>query len=141
MVYHWSLSDSKSHQVSWTLLSILTNLNNVVVWMVSICLGFIIIIIYSLKFFTSALVSGFSRELEWQQVSSSLQDSSQYFGRFNNAVIWMISTRSVIIIIIIIIVYSLSDSKSTQVSRTLLSILTDLNNAAVWMVFIHLLIS
>ena len=35
MVIHWSLSDSKSPQVSRTLLSILAVLNNVVVWMVS----------------------------------------------------------------------------------------------------------
>ena len=31
------MSDSKSLQVSWTLLSILTNLNNAVVWIVSTC--------------------------------------------------------------------------------------------------------
>ena len=36
MVFHWSLSDSKSPQVSRTLLSILAVLNNVVVWMFSI---------------------------------------------------------------------------------------------------------
>ena len=41
-----------------------------------------IIIIFSLEFFTSALADGFSLESEWQQVSSSLQDSSQYSGRF-----------------------------------------------------------
>ena len=41
----------------------------------------IIIIIYSFEFFTSALADGLSQELEWQQVSSSLQDSSQYCGR------------------------------------------------------------
>ena len=35
MVFHWSLSDSKSPQVSRTPLSILTVLNNAVVWMVS----------------------------------------------------------------------------------------------------------
>ena len=35
MVFHWSLSDSKSPQVSRTLLSILTVLNNAVVWIVS----------------------------------------------------------------------------------------------------------
>ena len=34
------------------------------------------IIIYSLEFFTSALADGLSLESEWQQVSSSLQDSS-----------------------------------------------------------------
>ena len=36
MVSHWSLNDSKSPQVSRTLLSILTDINNAVVWMVSI---------------------------------------------------------------------------------------------------------
>ena len=35
MVFHWSLSESKSPQVSRTLLSILTVLNIAVVWMVS----------------------------------------------------------------------------------------------------------
>ena len=35
MVFHWSLSDSMSPQVSRTLLSILAVLNNAVVWMVS----------------------------------------------------------------------------------------------------------
>ena len=35
MVFLWILSDSKSHQVSRTLLSILAVLNNVVVWVVS----------------------------------------------------------------------------------------------------------
>ena len=35
MVFHWSLSDSKSPQVSRTLLSILAFLSNAVVWRVS----------------------------------------------------------------------------------------------------------
>ena len=35
VLFHWGLSDSKSPQVSRTLLSILAVLNNVVVWMVS----------------------------------------------------------------------------------------------------------
>ena len=33
------------------------------------------------EFFTPASADGFSLEFEWQQVSSSLQDSSQYSGR------------------------------------------------------------
>ena len=37
MVFHMSLSDSKSPQASWTHLSILAYLNNAVVWMVSVC--------------------------------------------------------------------------------------------------------
>ena len=40
----------------------------------------IIIIIYELEFFTSALTDSLSLEFEWQQVSSSLQDSSKYSG-------------------------------------------------------------
>ena len=35
MVFHWSVSDSKSPQVSRTFLNILAVLNNAVVWMVS----------------------------------------------------------------------------------------------------------
>ena len=35
MVFYWRLSDSKSSEVSRTFLSILTVLNNVIVWMVS----------------------------------------------------------------------------------------------------------
>ena len=35
MFFDWSLRDSKSPQVSWTLLSIFAVLNSVVVWMVS----------------------------------------------------------------------------------------------------------
>ena len=68
MVLHWSLSDSKSPQVSRSLLGILLII-------------IIIIIIYSLEFFTPANVDGLSLEIEKQQVSSSLQDSSQYSGR------------------------------------------------------------
>ena len=34
MVFHWSLSDSKSPQVSRTLLNVLAFLNNLVVWIV-----------------------------------------------------------------------------------------------------------
>ena len=37
MVFHRCLSDSKSPQVSRTLLCILGDLNNAIVWMVSIC--------------------------------------------------------------------------------------------------------
>ena len=37
--------------------------------------------------------------------------------------------------------WSLSDDKSTQVSRTLLSILADLNNAVAWTVFTRPIIS
>ena len=69
-------------------------------------------------------------------------------------VLYFFSANFAIIIIIIIIIYSsrvfhisvsfhwsLSDSKSPQVSKTLLSILADLNNTVVWMVSTRPLIS
>ena len=37
MIFYWSLNDSRSLQVSGTLLSILIDLNNAVVWMVFAC--------------------------------------------------------------------------------------------------------
>ena len=37
MVFHWSFSDSKSPQVSRTLLSIVAVLSNAVIWIVSTC--------------------------------------------------------------------------------------------------------
>ena len=56
----------------------------------------------------------------------------------SNVVIWIISTRIIIIIIIIysfrVFHWSLSDSKCPQVSRPRLSILVVLNNAVVWMI-------
>ena len=35
-MFHWDPSDSKCPQISWTLLSILTDLNDAVIWMVFI---------------------------------------------------------------------------------------------------------
>ena len=42
---------------------------------------FMLLLFIPLEFFTSVLADGFSLEFEWQQVSSSLQDSSQDSGR------------------------------------------------------------
>ena len=108
---YWSLSVNKSPQVSGTLLSILADLNNVVVRMVSIhsfiskssgpfinplvtvprapitigllslLLLLLLLLFTPLEFFTSVLADGFSLEFEWQQVSSSLLDLSQDSGR------------------------------------------------------------
>ena len=83
------------------LLSILADLNNVLVWMdstwvhqlqlvswspscsiafFSSIIIIIIIIIIPWECFTSALADNHSLEFEWQQFSSSLQHSSQYSG-------------------------------------------------------------
>ena len=50
----------------------------------------IIIIIYSLEFFMSALADGLSQEFEWQQVSRTLLSNLTVL---NNSVVWMVSTR------------------------------------------------
>ena len=73
-----SLSPHSLHLLFCCVLSILA-----LIWLVLMALScaaiiFIIIIIYSLEFFASALADGLSLEIEWQQVSSSLQDSPQY---------------------------------------------------------------
>ena len=126
MVFHWSLSDSKSLLVSWTLLTILADLNNTVIWIVlirpltsntssplpkplrtiqnllitigitvtlmfhSFLSSIITIIITPYKFFKSALADGFSLKSEWQQVSSGIQDTSQYLVDLNNTVFKMV---------------------------------------------------
>ena len=158
LVFHWSLRENKSPQVSGTLLSILAVLGNAVVWMIStrplfskssspfnnplvtvprapstigitvpqffnsltrpkyisffsfsfnfilwsagtakstilqvlffpnpigikILWELLLLLFTPLEFFTPTLADGLSLETEWQQASSSLQDSSQYSSR------------------------------------------------------------
>ena len=114
LVFHQSLSDSTSPQVSRILLSLLVDLSNVVIWMISarslifnyfrlhfkplgivpnsaITIGITVTLIlhclyyyyyyYSLRVFFNNLANGVSLKFEWQQVSSCLQDSSQYSER------------------------------------------------------------
>ena len=88
MTFNWSLSNSKPPHVSRTLLSILADFDNALVWMVSthvlvsnfsstftnplmtvpsepiIIIIIIIIIIYSLRFFTSVLADGLPLQFE-----------------------------------------------------------------------------
>ena len=99
MVFHWSLNDSKYPQVSFTILSILTILNNAIVWMVS------------MRPPTSNSPSPFNNPR-----SPSHLPQLMFFY------------------------WSLSDSKSPQISKILLNIITDLNDV-VWMVSIRPLIS
>ena len=136
MVFHWSLRDSKSPQVSWTLLSILSVLNNAVFWMDStrpptskssspfnspfftvpkapITIGIIVTFMFH-SFFNSLArsryLSFFSHLLLLFNAVFSLQRELMVFH------------------------WSLIDSQPLQVSKTLLSLLTDLNKVALWMV-------
>ena len=117
MAFPGCLTDCKATKVSRTLLSILVDLNNAVVWTVStrlviskssspctnpldtatgapITIGIIItiiIIIYSLEIFTSALADCLS--LEFVSDSTSPQVSRTLLSIFNNVVVWMVSSR------------------------------------------------
>ena len=53
----------------------------------------IIIIIYSLEFFTSALPDGLSLEFEWQQVFTISRTLLRILAVLNHVVVWMVSTR------------------------------------------------
>ena len=113
VVFHWSLSDSKSSQFYWTPISILADPYKIVLWMVlvrrlistssnhltkiletvtnspiliaiAVILLLLLLLLLSftpLEFFILALADGLSLEFEWQQISWSLRDSSQYSGR------------------------------------------------------------
>ena len=167
MVFHWSLSDSKSPQVSWILLSILAVLNNVVVWMVSTCpltskssspfgnplvtvpkaqitIGIIITCLFH-SFFNSLArsryLSFFSYSFSFILWSAG-QQSRQFY---NFSFFLLIIIRSGLLLLLLLLLFShqrklmvfhwrLSDSKSPQFSRTLLSILVVFSNAVVCMV-------
>ena len=133
MVFHWSLSDSKSPQISWTLLSILAVFNNAVVWMVStrpptsksssnplvtvpnapITIGIIVTCMFY-SFFNSLA-------------------RSRYLSFFFNYYYLLLQSFSHQYQLMVFH-WSLSDSKSHQVSRTRISILAVFSNAVVWIV-------
>ena len=58
-------------------------------WLLLLSLLLLLLLLFEL--FTQALTDGFSLELKWELVSSSLQDSYQYFD-LTNAIVWMAST-------------------------------------------------
>ena len=102
--FHWSLRDSKSPQVPWTPLIILAVLSNVVVWM------------NSTRPPTSKSSSPFSNPLVTVRNAPITNDTT------------------VTCMLLECFHWSLSYSKSSQVTSTILSILADLNRVVVWMV-------
>ena len=129
MVSHWSLSDNKSSQVSRTLLS-MVDLNNAVVWMV----------------FTRPVISKSSSPctnplvtIPWAPITISIIITFMFHSFFISLIIffYLLLESFSHQYELMVFHWSLSDSKSPQVSRTLLSILAVLNNAVVWMVSTH----
>ena len=78
----FSIRDSKDHNFQVLFLLIIRRTDRLaeIRWSVRMLKSDIIIIIIIRVFFTSVLADGFSLEFEWQQVSSSLLDSSQDSG-------------------------------------------------------------
>ena len=174
MLSHWSLSDNKSPQVSKTLLSILADHKNAVVWMVSthpliskssslytnpfvtvprasIIIDIIATFMFHSFFQIPSNVEVFIPLFTFFQFHSVVCRDSKVHNFtssgfffcfcfcFYNYKIWSSGRYSVIRLYLIslyacfpsqLVVFhlSLSDGKSLQVSRTVLSILTDLNS-------------
>ena len=108
--FYWSLSDSKSPQVSRTLLGILAVFCNVVVWMVSACP-------HISKFsspFNNPLVTVPKAPITISIIVTVMFHSFS-ISWWSFPGVWV-------------------THKSPQISRTLLNILAILNNAVVWMV-------
>ena len=163
MIFHWSLSDSKSPQVSRTLLSILAVLRNAVIWIVSTRaptpkssrpFNNLLVIVTKAPITIGTIVT-----FMFPSFFNSLA-RSRYLSLFSHSfsfILWSAETTKstilqilfiliIIIIIIIIILWEfprqrLSDNNSRQVSRTFLCILADLNNTVAWMVSIRPFIS
>ena len=123
MVFHKSLSDSKSTQVSRTRLRILAVLSNAVVWIVSTRpptskssrpFNNPLVIVPNAPFKIGTIVTF--------MFHSFFNYYYYYYYSFSHQLPLMVFH------------WSLSDSKSPQVSRILLSILAVLNSAVVWMV-------
>ena len=88
MIFHWSLSDSKFPQVSRTLLSILADVNNAVVWTVSSHP------VISKSSSRKLVVFPWSlNDSKSAQVSRTLLS---ILANLNNAVVWIVCIRPVI---------------------------------------------
>ena len=92
MVFHWSLRDNKSPQISWTFLSILADLNNVVVWTVSTPP----LISKSSSFcttrFTATLTDIFHLSMSDRKSSQLCRTFLSYQTDFDRAIVWIVST-------------------------------------------------
>ena len=166
MVFHWSLSDSKSPQVSRTRLRILAALSNVVSWIVStrppntkssmlfnnplvivpkapITIGTIVTFMFY-SFFNSLArsryISFFSFRFILWSAGTAKSTVLQIFFFFFGLIIITSGLLAGIRWSVYILKshwsfhWSLSDSKSPQVSRTVLRILAVLSNAVSWII-------
>ena len=88
MVFHWILSDSKSSNISWNSVTILTNLNNAVVWMDST--RALIFRVFLHQYYLVVFHWGLSDSKSPQVYRILLSIPID----FSNVVFWVVSTRS-----------------------------------------------
>ena len=143
-VFHWSLSDCKSSQVSKTLLSIRIVLNNAVIWMVASRPQNS----WSFSLFNNPLVTVSKQLLKLSPSFFIIFFSIPQQGRRNYSfhilsVLFcgQLGSEFFPIALAVDFHWSMSDSMSLQVSWKFLSLMADLNNSIVWMVSIRPLIS
>ena len=144
MVFHWSLRDSKSPQVSRIRLRILSVLNIAVVWIVSTRTPtskfsrtfnnpFVIVL-------NAPITIGTIVTFMFNSFFNSLARSRylSFFSLSFRFILWSAGIAKLTMLQILFFCWwsslVFSDSKSSEVSRTLLSIQVDIYNAVVWMV-------
>ena len=171
VVFHWRLSDCKPSQVSRTLLSIPSDLDNAMVSIPPLissssnlfsksletvsCAPTTISVIFTLMFhcffssqarskYSSLLLFSFIFTLRSAGRAKSTKWQVLFFLLINTSSDFLARMRLLLLLLLLWELFTpaladdfpleLCDSKSPQVSRTLLSILADLNNVVVWIV-------
>ena len=137
MAFYWSLSDSKSPQVSRTRLRILAVFSNAVVWIISTRPP----TSKSTRPFNNPLVSVPNASITISTIVSFMFHSffnslarSRYLSYYNYYYYYyyyFTLCEFFTKFLLTVFHWSLSNTKSPQISRTFLSILTDLNNAVI----------
>ena len=91
----------------------------------SLCDSQLLLLLLFLECFTPWLPDGFSLEFQWQHVSSSFQDSSQYSGRsnpYNNPLVTASRASITIVIIVTSMFYSFFNSLTSSIYLSLFSL-------------------
>ena len=114
MVFYWSLCDSKSPQVTGTLLSILAELNNAVIWIVSTCS--LQVLLYLVTVPSSPITMGITVTV------------------IIIIIIVLLLANYSLQRLLVVFHWSLSDNKSPQVAKILVCFLTSLTNTVDWIV-------
>ena len=140
MVFYWNPASNwrncKSPQITGSLLTLLVDLNNTVAWIVSSCS----VISQSSSPCTNPVTIGITITFMLHSSFFSSPTRSRYLSLFLLSFSFTVVSRNGTYPFWLVVFYrNLGDSKSSQVSMTLLIILADLSSDLVWMVTILLI--